>query len=142
MNRYLNILSILILLAFLFLIRAFEDELFYDPLIVYFQNDYLYSKMPEIKKGRFFIDIFFRYMLNTIVSLGILWCLFQKKSYIKFSLKFYGFSFLLLSIVLLFFISTEFRNGYLFPFYIRRFLVHPLFLFLLIPAFYYQKRFR
>ena len=142
MRKIINISIIFLLVVLLFLIRAFENELFYDPLIVYFQNDYLYTTIPEIDSVRFFIDIFFRYALNSLVSLGIIWFMFQKKSYVKFSLKFYGFSFVFLSIVLMFFITIDFKTGYLFPFYVRRFLVHPLFLFLLIPAFYYQKRFR
>lgn len=142
MKRVKNILATVLLIILLFLIRAFENDLFYDPLIEYFQNDYLYTTIPEIKKLRFFADVFFRYLLNTLVSLGILWILFQKKSYIKFSVKIYVYAFLFLSTVLLFFVLTEFKSGYLFPFYIRRFLVHPLLLFLLIPAFYYQKRFR
>lgn len=140
MKRIINILLVIVLVLLLFLVRAFEDSLFYDPLIIYFQNDYLYTTIPEIKMPRFFLDIFFRYLINSIISLGILWILFKKRSYIKFAAKFYGYAFLFLSIVLLFFVITEFRDGYLFPFYVRRFLVQPLFLFLLIPAFYYQKK--
>lgn len=140
MKRIINILLVIVLVLLLFLIRAFESSLFYDPLIVYFQNDYLYTTAPKIQFPRFFLDIFFRYSLNFLISLAILWVLFKKKSYIKFAAKFYGYAFLFLSIVLLFFVITEFRNGYLFPFYVRRFLVQPLFLFLLIPAFYYQKK--
>ena len=142
MRKFLNILVVCVLISLLFLIRAFQDDLFYDPLIVYFKNDYLYTTIPEIDTIKFFVNIFFRYTLNTLISLGILWILFQKKTYLKFSTKFFGLAFLALSIVLMFFVITEFRNGYLFPFYVRRFLIHPLFLFLLIPAFYYQKRFR
>ena len=142
MRKFLNILVVCVLISLLFLIRAFQDDLFYDPLIVYFKNDYLYTTIPEIDTFKFFVNIFFRYTLNTLISLGILWILFQKKTYLKFSTKFFGLAFLALNIVLMFFVITEFRNGYLFPFYVRRFLIHPLFLFLLIPAFYYQKRFR
>lgn len=142
MNKVMKTSSIIFLVVLLFLVRAFENELFYDPLIVYFQNDYLYTSIPEIRPLRFFVDLLFRYAINTSISLVILWLVFEKKSYIRFSLKFYGVAFLFLSIVLLFFVITEFKDGYLFPFYVRRFLVHPLFLFLLIPAFHYQKRFR
>lgn len=141
-NLVKNILIILLLTACLFAVRAFQSDLFYDPLIIYFRNDYLYTTIPEIEQLRFFLNLFFRYLLNSIISLAILWFLFKRASYIKFSLKFYGFAFLCLSIVLMFFVITKFRDGYLFPFYVRRFLIHPLFLFLLIPAFYYKKRFR
>lgn len=142
MKRILDISLIVILVLGLFLIRAYEGRLFYDPLIVYFQNDYLYTAPPDIRMGRFFLDVFFRYMLNSLLSLAILWVMFRKRSYLRFSLRFFGIAFLILSVVLAFFILTDFDSGYLFPFYVRRFLVQPLFLFLLIPAFYYHKRLR
>ncbi len=142
MRKFLNILAVCVLIILLVLIRAFQDDLFYDPLIVYFKNDYLYTKIPEIDTFKFFVNILYRYTLNTLISLAIIWVLFQKKTYLKFSIKFFGLAFLILSVVLMFFVITEFKNGYLFPFYVRRFLIHPLFLFLLIPAFYYQKRLR
>ena len=57
MKKIRDIIFIVILILLLFLIRAFENDLFYDPLIVYFQNDYLYTSIPEIKLLRLFVDI-------------------------------------------------------------------------------------
>ena len=123
----------------LFLIRAFEGDLFYDPLIEYFQNDYLYTSMPEIKIGKLVIDVLFRYALNSFITLGIIYVVFHKKSYVKFAGFFLVLAFLILLVIFVFLLKDEFREGYLLPFYIRRFLIHPLFLLVLFPAFYYMK---
>lgn len=123
----------------LFLIRAFEKEVFYDPLIVYFQNDYLYSTMPDVNTWKLVIDILYRYTLNSLITIGIIQLVYQKKKFVKFSGFFLMFAFMLLMPVYVHLLKGEFKEGYLFPFYIRRFLIHPLFLLLLLPAFYYQK---
>ena len=132
--------SIVVFLFFLLiLVRAFSSKLFYDPLIVYFQNDYLYTTIPKINTWRLVVDMLFRYALNTLISLGIIWMLFQRKDYLKFAGFFCMVAFMVLITVFVFQLRGEFVSGYLFPFYVRRFIIHPLFLLILLPAFYYQK---
>ena len=48
-------------------------------------------------------------------------------------------AFVILITVFVILIKNNFESGYLLPFYIRRFIIHPLFLLILLPAFYYQK---
>jgi exosortase F-associated protein len=139
MSKVVKIMLLTLLISLLFVIRGFAAELFYDPLIEYFQNDYLYTKMPEIKIWRLMIDMLFRYSLNSLVSLAIIWVLFQKKDYIKFSGFFFMLAFMVLIVGFILLLRDKFESGYLLPFYIRRFIIHPLFLLLLLPAFYYQK---
>ena len=139
MNKMLKYISIIILVAMLFAIRAFEGDLFYDPLITYFQNDYLYSSMPEVNIWKLVIDILFRYTLNSLITLIIIYVAFDKKRYVKFAGFFMMLAFMILIVVFVFLLKDEFKSGYLLPFYIRRFLIHPLFLLLLFPAFYYMK---
>jgi exosortase F-associated protein len=139
MKKRIRIILILLLLALLVLIRAFEKELFYDPLIIYFQNDYLYTSIPDVNVWKLVVDILFRYTLNSLITLGIIYLAFQKKKFVKFSGFFLMLAFMLLIVVFAFLLRNEFENGYLLPFYVRRFLIHPLFLLLLFPAFYYQK---
>lgn len=140
MNKLIKIVIAVLLFGILFLIRAYETELFYDPLIIYFQNDYLYSTIPEIDHWRLIIDLFKRYCMNSIVTIAIVYLFFRKISYAKFS----GFSLMLAFLVMIFIFSTllrsEFESGYLLPFYIRRFIVHPVFLLILLPAFYYYSK--
>ncbi len=139
MKNGLKYISIIILIALLFLIRAFENELFYDPLITYFQNDYLYSSMPEVNTWKLVVDLLFRYTLNSLITLSIIYIAFDKKRFVKFAGFFLMLAFIILIVAFVFLLRGEFRQGYLLPFYVRRFLIHPLFLLLLFPAFYYMK---
>lgn len=139
MNKAVKYILVIILVALLFAIRAFENDLFYDPLITYFQNDYLYSSMPEVNIWKLVVDLLFRYSLNSLVTIAIIYVMFQKKSFVKFTGFFLMVVFILLIITFVVLLKNEFSNGYLLPFYIRRFLIHPLFLLLLLPAFYYME---
>lgn len=139
MNKIVKYILIFLLVSLLFVIRAFESDLFYDPLIVYFQNDYLYTKMPGIDLWKLVVDILYRYTLNALITIGIIQLVFEKKRYVKFAGFFLMLAFMLLIVVFVLLVRNEFEAGYLFPFYVRRFLIHPLFLLLLLPAFYYQK---
>ena len=138
MGKTIRIILIVILFLLLFAIRAFASDVFYDPLIYYFKNDYLYTSIPEINTWKLVVDMFFRYVLNTIISLGIIWLIFRKKEELKFAGFFYMTAFMVLILVFVLLLRGEFDEGYLFPFYIRRFIIHPLFLLILLPAFYYQ----
>ena len=139
MNKYIKIILSLILFLLLFAVRAFQSELFYDPLVEYFKNDYLYKYIYNIDVWRLITSMLFRYTLNSLISLGLIWVLFERKDYLKFSGFFFMLAFMVLIIVFVVLLRDDFENGYLLPFYIRRFIIHPLFLLLLLPAFYYQK---
>lgn len=141
MKNTLRILGIIFLVSLLFLVRAFEEMMFYDPLIVYFQNDYLYKAVPSLDSWRLILNMLFRYILNSIISLAIIYLIFKKPSYLKFASFFFMLAFILLIIFFGALLRNQFESGYLLPFYIRRFIIHPIFLFLLLPAFYYQKMF-
>lgn len=140
MTKPVKIVSIIGLFLMLMLIRALEPWLFYDPFIQYFQNDYLYKAIPVFVTSKLFLNIFFRYSLNLVFSLAILYVAFQKWSVIVFSIKFYTISFIILILVFYTLLQSGFDNGYLLAFYIRRFLIHPLFVLILLPAFYFQKK--
>ncbi|MFY0603870.1 MAG: exosortase F system-associated protein [Flavobacteriaceae bacterium] len=139
MKKPIRIALILVLLLLLFIIRAFEADLFYDPLIVYFQNDYLYKTMPKINTWHLVVDMLFRYTLNSLITIGIIYLIFKKKRHVKFTGSLLMIAFMILILVFTLQLRGEFTSGYLFPFYVRRFIIHPLFLLLLLPAFYYQK---
>jgi len=138
-KKWSNILIAGILFILLVAIRYFENY-FYDPLQTYFEYDYLHNKLPEIQTSKLLLHILFRYILNAIISIGIIWVAFRKKSYLIFSFYFYVIAFLILLIAFWLALQTRFENYYLFGFYIRRFLIHPVFILLLLPAFYYQSK--
>ncbi|WP_282041043.1 exosortase F system-associated membrane protein [Winogradskyella flava] len=132
------------IMAFVFLlilvaIRAFEDDLFYDPYLTFFENDYLYIDSPrrEIVKLTAFTSL--RYVLNTLASLGILYFIFNDKIMIKFSVLLYALAYVLLLMPFLYFVINPNQEDYYLFFNIRRFLIQPIGLILLLPAFYYYK---
>jgi exosortase F-associated protein len=45
-----------------------------------------------------------------------------------------------LTITFFIILKGELAHGYLFAFYVRRFIIHPLFVLILLPAFYYKQR--
>jgi len=124
----------------LMMIRAFAPKIFYDPFIQYFKNDYLHKAMPVFVMSKLFSNILLRYLLNFVFSLIILYVAFQKRSVIQFSIKFYAITFVIFMLAFYLLLQTGFHKGYLLAFYIRRFLIHPLFVLVLLPAFYFQQK--
>lgn len=123
----------------LILVRAFEDDLFYDPFLSFFKTDYQNKQLPDLNYFLLFGNLLLRYALNTFFSLIIIRLLFNERNLMLFSS--YLFIFLFVILVIVFFGLLHFYDqpDYLILFYIRRFLIQPLFLVLFIPAFYYQQ---
>jgi len=139
LQNKISIFCVVILVSLLMLIRAYESQLFYDPFLTYFKGDYQHLPLPEFNAGMLFLGLLFRYFLNTILSLGILYFLFKDKNMISFASILYALLFLIL-IIALFSIVYLFENEEnLALFYVRRFLIQPLFVIVFIPAFYFQK---
>jgi len=86
----LRIVLILFFFGLLFFVRAFELELFYDPLNSYFQNEYLYKEIPSINRCKLLIHLFYRYNLNSLISIAIIYLIFRNKKMINFLLLFFG----------------------------------------------------
>ncbi|MFT4983535.1 MAG: exosortase F-associated protein [Flavobacterium sp.] len=128
-----------VLVVLLPVVRAFEDELFYDPFLNYFKSDFNALPLPSYDSFHLLIGLLFRYVLNTVLSLGLLYTIFRDGTMIKFASILYVFLFLLL--VSLFYAIIHFYGAQsnLTLFYVRRFLIQPIFVILFIPAFYYQK---
>ncbi|MFH4964447.1 exosortase F system-associated protein [Gaetbulibacter sp. M235] len=139
MNNLTKYTLLLVLFGLLVLIRVFENELFYDPYLVFFQNDYLYIDNPrrEVFKLTMFTSL--RYFLNTAISLAILYVVFKDKSIIKFSGLIYGISFVILIFIYLYFVVNPKQEQYYLFFNMRRFLIQPIILLVLLPAFYYYR---
>jgi len=120
-------------------VRAFVEPFFYDPLIHYFKNESLTKTIPELNLSFYFWNLFLRYSLNSILSLVIIYLIFKNIKTVLFSLKFYVISFFVLCFILFLLLNFEDLANNLLIFYVRRFLIQPLFLFILVFAFYYQK---
>jgi len=133
----LNLLVAFVLLVVLVFIRFFENKLFYDPFISFFKREYHNQPIPEINSFKLFLSFFCRYLLNSILSIAIIYLIFLKKDLVKFLVIIYSVFFLIL--VLGFFITLYvYFIDWQVVFYIRRFIIQPLFLILFIPAFLFQ----
>lgn len=137
--RYKKYILLFLLFGVLVLIRFFENELFYDPYLTFFHNDYLYIDSPRRELVKLTLFATLRFVMNTAISLGILYVVFKDKSVVKFSgLVFTAAYVILISLFVYFVIHPKQEDYYIF-FNIRRFLIQPLLLILLLPAFYYHK---
>lgn len=139
MSKSVKYIALILLVGLLILIRFFEDDLFYDPYLSFFQNDYLYLDSPRREVLKLIGFTTLRYVLNTVISLGILYVAFKDISVVKFSGIIYAIAFIMLMLLFLYFVSNPKQEEYYLFFNIRRFLIQPLLLILLLPAFYYQK---
>lgn len=120
------------------LIRNFEKQLFYDPFLHYFDSDFKNLPFPQVDVRKLFFGLFFRYLLNSILSIVLIYVLFRDKDILKFSTFLYFF-FLVILFVLFFVVLNYFPEGNWLLFYVRRFIIQPIFVLLFIPAFYYQQ---
>ena len=134
-----SIFVVMLFVTLLVFVRAFEKQLFYDPFLVYFEGDYMELPLPEFDNLKLFFGLTFRFFLNAVFSLGILYFIFKDKEMISFVSILYLFLFVIL-IAAFFCMLHFFKNQEnLLLFYVRRFLIQPLFVIVFIPAFYYQK---
>jgi len=140
MTKTLKIILLVLLASFLVFIRMFENVLFYDPLLLFFKSDYFNNSLPEMNSFKLLGNITFRFLLNTIVSLGILWVVFKDKGILKLSAFLFGILFCMLILAFSYFVFYSNSENFLPLFYVRRFLIQPILLLVLLPAFYFQKK--
>lgn len=135
--RYSGVLSAFFLII---CIRFFENNLFYDPFLEFFKSDFQNKPLPSFDGFKLIINIFFRYFLNTILSILIIYLLFKNRNHVKVASILYLFLFVILKGILSYLLFISNNPDYLTLFYVRRFLIQPLLILLLIPAFYFQKK--
>lgn len=129
----------LFLLLLLVLIRTFEETLFYDPFLEYYKDEYSQMAFPKLNIFKLFFSLGMRFYLNTVISLMLLYVIFKDKQIIKFTALLYMILGSILMISFLFILTFFGEESKMTLFYIRRFLIQPIFILLFIPAFYYQK---
>ena len=140
MHKLVKYGLLLLLGVLLMLIRVFEEQLFYDPYLSFFKNDYLYLDSPRQETFKLTMFTVLRYVINSVISLAILFVLFKDKGIVKFSVLIYTISLVILLTLFLYFVISPRQEDYYLFFNVRRFLIQPLILLLLIPAFYNYKK--
>ena len=137
-NNKLRVLFFLILVTALVCVRIFEKQLFYDPFLAYFKQDFINLSLPIFDIIKLFLSLTFRFFLNSSISLLIIYIVFNDLEIIKFASIIYLLLFLILTIS--FYIVLNFYpESKMILFYIRRFMIQPILLMLFLAGFYFQK---
>lgn len=120
-------------------VRAMEDHIFYDPFLSYFHEADRNMPFPDFEWGKLIVNYFFRFIVNLFFSCVVIHFWFNNRKWTAqgavLMLIIFGITFP----IYLYCIYTQFEIGYLFSFYMRRFVIQPLILLLIIPMFYYRR---
>lgn len=135
LSAFLVILGIFGLVS----VRIFEDQLFYDPFLNYFHEANKNARFPDFVWGKLIWNYLFRFLLNLLISGAVIYFIFKNKDWAFQAIVLMVLVFLITFLLYLYCIHTKFEIGYLFSFYMRRFVIQPLILLLIIPLFYYRK---
>ena len=136
--KHWNWIGVALCVAGLIGVRYLENVLFYDPFLDYFAN-IGNPAFPHFEWVRLISSHLFRFLLNLIFSLGIVHFLFLNKKWTVQAMVLITLSFFIFFPIYLYSVYTEFSFGNLFSFYIRRFVIQPLPVLLIVPLFYYRK---
>ena len=139
MSKLLSYILTGVLILLLVLVRVYEDALFYDPYLIFFENDYLYIDSPRREVANLILFTSLRFLINSILSLSIIYCVFKDKSMLKFSTLIYGMAYVCFLIPFIYFVINPRQQDYYLFFNVRRFLIQPIVLLVLLPALYYYK---
>lgn len=140
MSSKKNLAIVGILIFALILVRALKVNYSMIHFLEFFRGEIQNKPLPEYDRFKLFSGLFFRYLINSLITVSIIYFLFKETSIVKLtSFLLLGFFIVLITILFLI-LNFSSDPDFLFIFYIRRFLIQPLFLILFVPAFYYQRK--
>ncbi len=137
MKKLLRILLLLLSVLGLVGIRVLEDNIFYDPFLAFFQGNYKSGTPPVFNGSSLIASHILRFGLNLLFSAGVIYGLFGSLKKLWQTVFLMGIVFALIFPLYYFSIANEMKLGTLYTFYLRRFVIQPLILLLIIPVFYY-----
>ena len=120
-------------------VRMVEDQIFYDPFQAFFHLANKHAPFPDFKWMPLILNYLLRFGLNLILSVAVVYFIFKNKKWTLQAIVLMLIVFAITFPLYLYCIHTQFDIGYLFSFYMRRFVIQPLILLLIIPLFYYRK---
>ncbi|MDR6405405.1 MULTISPECIES: exosortase F system-associated membrane protein [Chryseobacterium] len=138
--RILNWFLVIVGVFGLISVRALEDRIFYDPFLTYFHEANKNLPFPDFEWGKLIAGHVFRFVLNLFFSCLIIHFWFKNKEWTIQGAILITIIFLITFPIYLYCIYDRFEIGYLFSFYMRRFVIQPLILLLIIPMFYYRRQ--
>jgi exosortase F-associated protein len=138
--KILNWLFVIIGIFGLISIRMLEGQIFYDPFLHYFHEANKNALFPDFEGEKLLLNYLFRFLLNLLFSAIIVYFIFKNKEWTIQAIVLMVIVFAITLPLYLYCIHTKFEIGYLFSFYMRRFVIQPFILLLIIPLFYYRKK--
>ena len=117
-NKIFRYSGIIVAFFLLICIRFFEDKLFYDPFLEFFKSDYQNKPLPNFEGFKLIINIFFRYFLNALLSVLIVYLLFKNTIHVKVASILYVFLFVVFIAILSYILFLSQKQDYLMLFYI------------------------
>ena len=121
-------------------VRFLEDKIFYDPFLEFFKADYKVAQVPDFIWGKLMLSHFFRFALNLIFSAIVVHFMFLNRKWTLQAVFLMAVAFLFFFPIYLWCLYSKMEIGYLFTFSVRRFVIQPIILLLIIPIFYYRKK--
>lgn len=121
-------------------VRVLEGTIFYDPFLGYFHEANKNIEFPTFEWGRLIAGHVFRFILNLFFSCLIIYGVFKNKNWTIQGAVMMIVVFSITFPIYLYCIHSKFEIGYLFSFYMRRFVIQPLIILLIVPMFYYRKQ--
>ena len=121
-------------------VRFLEDKIFFDPFLEFFKADYKVAQVPDFIWGKLMLSHFFRFALNLIFSAIVVHFMFLNKKWTIQAVVLMAVAFLFFFPIYLWCLYSKMEIGYLFTFSVRRFVIQPIILLLIIPIFYYRKK--
>lgn len=138
--KNLNWILVIIGVFGLISVRILEDKIFYDPFLNYFHEANKNLPFPDFEWGKLIPSYIFRFILNLLFSCIVIHFWFRNKQWTIQGAFLITIIFAITFPIYLYCIYDRFEIGYLFSFYMRRFVIQPLTLLLIIPMFYYRKQ--
>ena len=121
-------------------VRFLEDKIFYDPFLEFFKADYKVAQVPDFIWGKLMLSHFFRFALNLVFSAIVVHFMFLNKKWTIQAVVLMVVAFVFFFPIYLWCLYSKMEIGYLFTFSVRRFVIQPIILLLIIPIFYYRKK--
>ena len=138
--KILNFILVFAGILGLISVRFLEDKIFYDPFLEFFKADYKVAQVPDFIWGKLILSHFFRFALNLIFSAIVVHFMFLNKKWTIQAVFLMSVAFLFFFPIYLWCLYSKMEIGYLFTFSVRRFVIQPIILLLIIPIFYYRKK--
>lgn len=120
-------------------VRVLEEKIFYDPFLNYFHEANANIQFPNFDWAKLIINHLWRFLINLFFSAIVVHFLFLNKTWTLQAVVMMIIVFAITLPIYLLCVENQFRIGYLFSFYIRRFVIQPIILLLIVPMFYYRK---